>query len=98
MEGSFVTPAAMIKCPGPGTCSAYFTARTLHWIGQGNWMYTADQAQVRTRRRVPARNRLIRAALISDFGDWSCEVRSTSTGDRKSTRLNSSHLGISYAV
>src|ERR1035441_10893882 len=39
----------------------------------------------------------IRPALIETDGVISVEYRSGST-DRKSTRLNSSHLGISYAV
>src|SRR5215472_17972351 len=34
------------------------------------------------------------------YADWPCvhAIVSTATLDRKSTRLNSSHLGISYAV
>src|SRR5205814_8168437 len=38
--------------------------------------------------------------VISSCGDGTLTVRGIqpATGDRKSTRLNSSHLGISYAV
>src|SRR5205814_10118946 len=36
-------------------------------------------------------------AIIADYTDFAMKLDG-STGDRKSTRLNSSHLGISYAV
>src|ERR1035441_5803952 len=38
------------------------------------------------------------AAYGGDTSGSSCPGQNPPTGDRKSTRLNSSHLGISYAV
>src|ERR1035441_10663500 len=50
----------------------------------------------RTRR---VGKRLLRRSAISyDRSSAQEDPRSTPRGDRKSTRLNSSHLGISYAV
>src|SRR5205814_8211451 len=47
------------------------------------------------RRRPPARRGLHRAALAAEGG---LRLLARPRPDRKSTRLNSSHLGISYAV
>src|SRR5205814_8830328 len=42
---------------------------------------------------------VIPTAISGDSGDAMAQSSATNTGkDRKSTRLNSSHLGISYAV
>src|SRR5256885_13246601 len=48
--------------------------------------------------RVPGGSRTTRWPRISSVTLPGSEIRSTSWADRKSTRLNSSHLVISYAV
>src|SRR5262245_62950449 len=48
--------------------------------------------------RLDGQPRVNRSAVHLDVMIGSEEVEVTGLGDRKSTRLNSSHLGISYAV
>src|SRR5262245_64501941 len=53
-----------------------------------------EQARMLRRPAEPPDTRLLRSLQNRDFTDEA----SNSPADRKSTRLNSSHLGISYAV
>src|SRR5256885_11827721 len=48
--------------------------------------------------RFPRRDRELRAHLAQRLGDLQPEAARAADRDRKSTRLNSSHLVISYAV
>src|SRR5262245_65206920 len=48
--------------------------------------------------RASAPSALEMVACTKHFGRWIRRDRARSIADRKSTRLNSSHLGISYAV
>src|SRR5436853_4817899 len=57
----------------------------------------AVRRECNARRRAPLRGDLFeRGAKVLDV--WPDEAGMIEEGDRKSTRLNSSHLGISYAV
>src|SRR5258705_8120279 len=87
----------MIRRPPRSTLFPYTTLfrsdRTGAWIGGQDidqarqctafWLYGVAQIGA-----VEARNKY----------PWQFELRRTTKTDRKSTRLNSSHLGISYAV
>src|SRR5262245_62677207 len=81
-------------CPLPprSTLFPYTTLFRSQWVGMGRELYAAEPV---FRESIDAC-----AEALAPHVDWSLvEVLSGgSLEDRKSTRLNSSHLGISYAV
>src|SRR5436853_2905172 len=67
-----------------------------------NWVQRQDQGIGTTKYNTPSGtyvpDNLNRNTLIQKFDQVVRDVRARRRVDRKSTRLNSSHLGISYAV
>src|SRR5215510_5325822 len=74
-------------------------AKTMHGAPLGSWTRAAPG---RLKLRAAARHRGSRPAPLSPWrhrkNAWSINGLSHDSGDRKSTRLNSSHVAISYAV
>src|SRR3712207_8004169 len=87
----------MIRRPPRSTLFPYTTLFRSHQ--QGEREVDREKAQPDAHRLLPARRRRRhRASPGSSTCTSTCTSTSTSARDRKSTRLNSSHANISYAV
>src|SRR5205814_7926761 len=67
-------------------------------VGQEQRRRMVEPWRLRARHRGPALGRGVPHIRREHRGSVVIESRPAGTSDRKSTRLNSSHLGISYAV
>src|SRR5256885_4739189 len=84
----------MIRRPPRSTLFPYPTLFRSRAIQLGVFQVRVDHLEQLVRRRDPPRGTPLHDATVvrAVLGKWD------SAGDRKSTRLNSSHLVISYAV
>src|SRR2546430_11083683 len=92
----------MIRRPPRSTLFPYTTLFRSHVSAIDDWKHekeagcVADALRVEARRPAPLQRRR-EQALSTDAGEI-CSEGGFKTRDRKSTRLNSSHSQISYAV
>src|SRR5262245_22235366 len=96
-RGVEVAPGAIgeLRARGPGVMLGYWddTEATDECLRDG-WLYTGDLATVDARGWIIHKGRRNALVKIAGFRVHPSALEE----DRKSTRLNSSHLGISYAV
>src|SRR5256885_13299965 len=86
----------MIRRPPRSTLFPYTTLFRSRWIGEGLIHFVASDAH-NTRTR-PLRLQPAYKIVVHQFGEEKARALFQDNPDRKSTRLNSSHLVISYAV
>src|SRR5215472_2364778 len=87
LKSVFQTKQPVIIYPASGTGA--WEAALVNTLSPGDRVLMVETGQFATLWKVMAEKLGLRPEFITT--DWR-------TGDRKSTRLNSSHLGISYAV